>query len=295
MKSLDQLAKSAKPTLRDENAVGRLQSRKQELFPLEVAALEHINNELRRVIQGSPELDTKFPRIDLEAALKSRKLQFGIPFPVPRFAAMNVKSKSLDISATRSQWNKDSNTDFPKEFDAYRDLSELMSKSIARRAFLLEALIRVPWMAAILGLCVLAKWLAGLLHHNAQGDDIIQFFGMMGSGIGAIMLSIWLAARMGKAYVRNIRYEISIEMGGALPDDARKAIKDNVSSFEAIYVVAEAPRWKFTRNWQWAKPEPKRVEADPLIVGRLNGCYYLIHTFDLTPLEKWLRAEFSGA
>lgn len=119
---------------------------------------------------------------------------------------------------------------------------------------------------------------------------------MIGSGVAlAFALLGGLIANIGHAYVNNMKYAISIEMGGALPDDARKAIFDNERLFDAVYIVAEAQRWTFERKWQLMKPQPKRVEADPLIIGRKNGSFYLIHTFDLTPLEKWLRAEFTGA
>lgn len=297
MKNLGQLAKSAKASLRDEHTIGKLRLRKEELFPLEVSASEYIDKEITRLARGETSLDAKFPRIDLDAALRSRKIQFGIPVPVPRFAAMNVKSKRLEIGATKTKWNGDPSYDYPKEFDAYRNMSISMTSHLTRRGLLLELLCRLPAIFIGVGAVLLCKYLIHIMppHVEGQPPGDAYLCGVLVTGVVALWAGIHFIKRLGHAYIQRMSCKIGIEMGGALPDDARKAIKDNQSNFEDIYVVAEAKRWTMTRKQDFKLPEKRRVEADPLIIGRKNGCYYLIHTFDLTPVEKWLRAEFSNA
>lgn len=72
-------------------------------------------------------------------------------------------------------------------------------------------------------------------------------------------------------------FEITAQFSGILPDRVREHILNVKDKFYKIYIVAEVPKWSV-----------KRINIDPLVVGRWGPNFWLIDKFDLTPAEKWV-------
>lgn len=85
------------------------------------------------------------------------------------------------------------------------------------------------------------------------------------------------------------------ELSGHMPDDVRAQVKAAKEAkyrsgwpiFDKIFVIAEAPEWKFN-----AMPIAK---TDPLVVGYEDHCkeFFLITTYDPTDLEKYLLEQYT--
>ena len=52
-----------------------------------------------------------------------------------------------------------------------------------------------------------------------------------------------------------------------------------------IFLIAEVEEWTVNKE---IVPHP-----DPLVVGYMGGCLWLICSFEETPLEKYVRQEFA--
>lgn len=87
---------------------------------------------------------------------------------------------------------------------------------------------------------------------------------------------------------------IHAELSGHMPDDVRPLVqkakdakRDGWKLFDKIFVIAEAPEWKYN-----AMPIAK---TDPLVVGYEDHCdeFFLITTYDPTDLEKYLAEQYT--
>lgn len=75
---------------------------------------------------------------------------------------------------------------------------------------------------------------------------------------------------------------------GFIPGHIRQKIVESKGLFSEIFLIQEVD----LRNWK-ATTIPKPRAADPLLVGKKNGVYYLIDRFDTTTLEEYMAREFS--
>lgn len=113
---------------------------------------------------------------------------------------------------------------------------------------------------------------------KAQMDDVIETLKKRTTG--------WKAPE---------KTSIHAELSGNIPDDVRPLIRaakdatiDNMKVFDKIFIVAEAPEWKFD-----SMPKAK---TDPLVVGQdwKFKDLYLITSYDPTDLEAYLREQFTA-
>jgi hypothetical protein len=94
------------------------------------------------------------------------------------------------------------------------------------------------------------------------------------------------------AEVKEIRNTAIANFAGLVPAQYRKVIRQACSSnqFDHVCLIAEAPEWKTNIE---VVPMPR--STDPLIVGIKRGYSFLIDKFDVTPLEKYVSAEFTSS
>ncbi|MGV8152258.1 MAG: hypothetical protein ACP5OG_04185 [Candidatus Nanoarchaeia archaeon] len=87
-------------------------------------------------------------------------------------------------------------------------------------------------------------------------------------------------------------YKFVTEFSGLIPNETKNKIKEaeeflqKLNITENLYLVAEAP----IENWNASKEVPIR---DPLIVASTDFGAYLIDHFNMTPLEDYVRKEFT--
>jgi len=90
---------------------------------------------------------------------------------------------------------------------------------------------------------------------------------------------------VGMPFLKDIHGERSREtdfecrMKGALPDSARAKVAEAIGEFDDVFLVAEmSPTdWKATV-----------AAVDPLIVGHVEGAFWLVGWFDLTDAEDYV-------
>lgn len=82
---------------------------------------------------------------------------------------------------------------------------------------------------------------------------------------------------------------LSTQFTGAIPDHVRSNIRQvqEAGEFDEIVLIAEVPEWKLDKTVVLI---PK---GDPLVVGRKAGLFWLIDSFDTTPIEQYVTQEFS--
>lgn len=77
---------------------------------------------------------------------------------------------------------------------------------------------------------------------------------------------------------------------GILPDSSRnKLIEADAIFGKEVYLIAETK----PSQWEISKPKP-RIIKDPLLVGISNEKCYLVDYFDTTPMENYVRKEFTS-
>jgi len=247
---------------------------------IEMVAKKRLEKKISDIDCGESSLDAKFRRIDLNSALESVKTQEGIPFSVPRFAAINVDLPDLNIQVdadftSRNQIIKRAH--LPGYEKTTVMMATVLKKSMLRKACVFRSL----FFCLPLGLLVLG-FLIPKIGNNFDPFSILCF-GLAGFGcFGCI--GLWA----NNTFMPHTTWSISTRIGDVLPDTARTAVMDNKHLFDAMYLVAEVPEWDFKEQ-----KHPRQLRGDPLIVGEKNKCYYLVHAFDLTDLENWLKSEFT--
>lgn len=255
--TLEQVAQMGKAV--PAASVKKLQDISENMLPCEQSAFEKLTKQI------GGRLD-HYKAIDLPAVLKSMKKQPNIPFPVPRFAAMDVTEERLLLSS-----DSDGNQLVPDGLEeAYKPLLDIMEK-LAWRNLLATSVKPLICALGILAPTILIGLQVGFSHWmliNAATMVLAIIFGFM--------------------YYSEARHTISIStaLNGLLPADAREAIRQNKGKFDKIYILAEAPEWKMNVDVY--------IQKDPLIIGKKDDYYYILHQFDLTPLERWAEIEFSS-
>ncbi|MDP3771614.1 MAG: hypothetical protein Q8R16_04905 [bacterium] len=82
---------------------------------------------------------------------------------------------------------------------------------------------------------------------------------------------------------RNVEVRASVTFTGVIPEDVRRTIARAQRSFKDIRVLAEVERW------QLEETELPALNADPLVIGYDGHEFWLLATFDITPLEDAVR------
>jgi hypothetical protein len=278
-------------TLKDVAASARLQKWKVDrsavyraagsLLIVEERAVEALREMART---GDHSLDAEFPRLDLEAVLKSARRQAGVPVPVPRFAAFDTRVPDLRLGAA-----SDHAFDGGARMFAYGETQprwygpfcDAIAARMRRRMICREVSVHALVVGATLGAWGLALFVFSS-NLAIAASSIAAFFASVAYGI---------ALYDKKPIFGGSRHSLSLALGGIVPDEARQIIRERGKDFERMYIVAEAGDW----TWAEADNLPTRlVNGDPLLVGEKNGAFYLLHVFDMTPLEEYVRKEFTS-
>lgn len=296
MESLTELAASAKK----HNNV-ELRSKHSDLLPCEAGVRRQLAT--FNPLQGTPELDVSFPRIDLDAALQSVKKQKNLPFPVPRFAAFNVLEESLFLTALLdvqdvAEWSRGgastkrvvqerishAMTSWP--LNGYAGTENAMLKSYrGKKAFWNHLFKSVFTFATIQSW----YWMFHCCVDLVSPHDSATLAWIAAN----ILLSIINLIVLCRGDINKpATLTLSTELGDALPENIRNTIKTEKHRFSHMFIVAECNEWSYHTE-QHPLP-PTIVKGDPLVVGYQNGAYYLVAQFDLTPAEHYLKSEFSA-
>lgn len=277
IKTLEDAERSATPILTDPHKQSVLRLRRDCLFACESAARTELTDKLDDL---PSEAAAKCKRIDMVSILRSAKTQPGIPFPVPRFAAFHVNEQDLRLSAQSGLGNnevyprglKEGYAPFLESLQQEADSQLLRAKLFLRTLFLIPA-------ALIGGAYLLGVWEAVHPYWLVAASVVAGLF------VVAFLFSF--AAVEGEIWSRR-SVSLAAVMGNFIPDDIRKIISSALTSrtFEDIYILAEAP------SWELSSEKLPAVKEDPLVIGRKGKHFYLLAKFDLSPLEKWIDAEF---
>lgn len=84
---------------------------------------------------------------------------------------------------------------------------------------------------------------------------------------------------------------LSTAFRGLIPAEARQAIRQAQGEFKEVFLIAEAMQWELRKK---PVPQPRRANPDPLVVGYDGENFWLVTSFDLTPLEKFVEGNFSA-
>lgn len=87
---------------------------------------------------------------------------------------------------------------------------------------------------------------------------------------------------------RNVVVWASVDFSGIIPAEVRAIIKRSERLFTSIHIVAEVAQWKLEET------ELPRLNTDPLVIGYDGNEFWLLATFDLTPLEEAVRQICTG-
>lgn len=82
---------------------------------------------------------------------------------------------------------------------------------------------------------------------------------------------------------RNVELRATARFDGVIPDDVRRVITTAQAQFKDIRVLAEVEAWKIEET------ELPSLRADPLVIGYDGEEFWLLATFDITPLEEAVR------
>lgn len=272
METLDDIVKSAKQeTSMAEFDALELRNKIDSLLPCEFAAKEVLSQKLEIANSDvSNAVRSRFKTIDVVAVMHSAKKQSNIPFPVPRFALFDTRHNgiALEVESGRTIYTG------PDMENEYATHLESMRKFVASKDMMFNILVRISFLvpAAIsyaLYFLSVAPSLTGIaaLGLGAFGGYVVlrSFFDSPPT-----MYSVKLHAKL----------------GGTIPDNIRELIRKEKNNFDKILILAAAPEWSLEAKRQVV------IQADPLVIGQKRNKYYLLGKFDLTPLEKWLEAEF---
>lgn len=79
---------------------------------------------------------------------------------------------------------------------------------------------------------------------------------------------------------------LTTEYSGLIPAATKEKIATAKTQFKAVFMIAEANKWTLEKT---AIPRP----ADPLIVGFDGTHLWIVDHFDMTTIEKYIKAEFA--
>lgn len=84
---------------------------------------------------------------------------------------------------------------------------------------------------------------------------------------------------------------LATEYIGAIPNEIRGKIHEAKGQFEDVFLIAEAGKWNLVEKKARVLPNPN--EGDPLVVGWDGSSLWVIDSFDLTPIERFVKSEFT--
>lgn len=93
---------------------------------------------------------------------------------------------------------------------------------------------------------------------------------------------------MAKEKKRSIH--LATEYIGVIPDVTREKISEAKPMFRDIFLIAEARVWVLSET---VIPRPRPRRSDPIVVGFDGANLWIIDSFDLTPVERYVKLEFS--
>lgn len=279
MKTLEEIAKSATKTDPKTDTVEKLKAARAKLLPVEETLRKDLDTKLRALTNGKPELDAKYPRIDMDFVMSRFKRQAFMSFPVPRFVALNVEKDSVSFNVWGAMPDKIS--DGSNGDEAFNiAVTEQMKKGLARRISRNQMLLRLPVFAALGGLVYWAIYLT-----MATPLVMVPGIGSLiaaGVLIGSFTNGFW----DGCPFLPIRKWAMSAKLGGAIPEQSREIIQNARKEFQKVFLICEVNKWSLKET-----SEPQPTDPDPLVVGCSNGAYYLVHKFDLTNAEDWLARE----
>lgn len=105
-----------------------------------------------------------------------------------------------------------------------------------------------------------------------------------------------------RALDRERAVTLTYTYSGVLPDNVRQIVRDETRTddygksrlkrFDELALVCDASKWDI--QTQKAPPPPPPAVWDPILVGILKGDFWILATFDPTPLEQYIASEFSS-
>jgi len=95
-------------------------------------------------------------------------------------------------------------------------------------------------------------------------------------------------ARLRKRCARNHSIRLRARYAGVIPTEAKKKIEKARKVFKKVFIVAE-PKGFSLETKKIAVPLP----VDPLIVGWDGNFLWLVGSFDTTPVEEYVKQEFT--
>ena len=81
------------------------------------------------------------------------------------------------------------------------------------------------------------------------------------------------------------------EYAGMIPKSTRQKIDEAEKLFDGIYIIAEGKNFELVETKIKAAPKPN--DGDPIVVGFDGTNLWVIDTFDLTPIERFVASEFA--
>lgn len=84
---------------------------------------------------------------------------------------------------------------------------------------------------------------------------------------------------------------LATEYNGVIPDQTREKIHEALKQFSGVFLIAEAKNWSLTEKKPKQMPRPNR--GDPIVVGFDGSNLWVIDSFDLTPIERLVKSEFT--
>ncbi len=86
----------------------------------------------------------------------------------------------------------------------------------------------------------------------------------------------------------SFQFTVSTAFTGGLPDDIREQIPVWQQLYDEVLICREAADW--TAN---VEVQPISANIDPLVIGRIDGDYWLTAKFDTTNAEEWVSNEWT--
>lgn len=250
----------------------QLREKKDGLFAIESSAILEIEESIREVehLLANPE---GLPILDHDAVFGMRD-KHGLPLVVP------FPHDEKEVSFNGTDWGSSHNS-LPQAISShYRDVSEKLSGRITFFTLLISTAVWFWTFCAVLvtsiGFAIPhANTVVGLLVIIISG--VLLFFAIMGACMHTSFGTL----------TRTKHQRMTAKYSGVIPSEIRQLIKDSTSKYKHIVILAEV------RNW-----EIKMVSVpliDPLVIGYKpnSGKWYVLATYDTTPLEEYIRQEFT--
>lgn len=263
-----------------QKRIQNLQKEESRLIPVEHEAGVALNQKIKELGEEleSLKIQRQYPLLHLKEVLNWRD-QRGLP----KFAVFNIRKPQIIIhyNGEKIRVLKDTFREevFPEIIQqAFQNFPILTQKVWTQRI-----LFWLNW-AVIASLSV-----AGLFY-------IIQLkhTGLIELGCAVLIASIvglLICVYITFEYLNNkisVSANCTASFRGVIPEKVRENIRVATGTFgNDIFILTAAPQWQLNTDVE-IKPR------DPLVIGIKGSKAYLVDVFDLTPLEEYLRREFTS-